>query len=188
MSRTVTAHYFSSVDGIVSNPFEFQYDSFDDTCGALMDRAIAPVDDVILGRVTYTEWAGYWPAQAPAEDASFADFINPVRKHVASRTLSQADLTWSNSTLIDGDLIDFVRRLKDSDESTGDITVAGSISIARQLFEAGLIDALTLTIHPAVAGHGVRFFAEGFPATRLRLLDSTITEKGNAVLTYGRPS
>lgn len=183
MARRLTAHFFSSIDGVVSNPFQFQYDSFDAGVGAAMDSAIGAVDDVILGRVTYSEWAGYWPTQAPDEDASFANFINPVRKHVASRTLTPGDLAWNNSTLIDGDLLDFVRALKETEGR--DITVTGSITVTRQLLAAGLVDALMLTVHPAVAGAGVHLFDETFPATRYTLLEATITEKGNALLTYG---
>ena len=62
--------------------------------------------------------------------------------------------------------------------------VQGSISVVRQLAAAGLLDELTLCLHPAVAGEGVRLFADAAPL-RLELLDSRITEKGNAILTYG---
>lgn len=181
MTRKLSAHFFSSLDGVVSDPFEFQFDSFDQATGEAMDKAIAPVDDIVLGRITYSQWAEYWPNQAPEEDMSFADFINPVRKHVASRTLSQADLAWENSHLMDADLIDYVQRLKEGEG--GEIAVAGSIQVARQLLIAGLLDTLTLTIHPAVAGKGTRLF-DGVPPTRLDLVDSLITEKGNAILTY----
>ena len=99
MTRKLVAALFTSVDGIVSAPNEFQLDSFDDDLGAFMGQSIGAVDDVILGRVSYTEWAGYFPTS----NDPFADFINPVNKHVASRTLTQADLAWNNSTLIDGD-------------------------------------------------------------------------------------
>lgn len=148
-----------------------------------MDASVAHADDVILGRVTYDQWAAYWPVKAPEEDGSFADFINPVAKHVASRTLASDDLTWSNSRLIEGDLIDFVRRLKETEGE--EIVVCGSLSVTRQLLKAGLVDKLLLTIHPAVAGEGQHLFDETFPPTRMRLLDSTITEKGNVCLTYG---
>ena len=63
-----------------------------------MDKALAPVTDVILGRTIYDEWSGYFAGN----DEDFGAFINPVAKHVASRTL-QDPLEWNNSTVIPGD-------------------------------------------------------------------------------------
>jgi dihydrofolate reductase len=91
--RTVTAALFASVDGVVESPNLFQFDHFDDDMGPLMDQALAGVDEVVMGRVTYDEWSNYWP-QAPAGD--FGDFINPITKYVASRTLTGA-LSWATS-------------------------------------------------------------------------------------------
>ena len=76
MTRKLVAALFTSVDGIVSAPNEFQLDSCDDDLGAFMGQSIGAVDDVILGRVSYTEWAGYFPTS----NDPFADFINPVNK------------------------------------------------------------------------------------------------------------
>ena len=109
-------------------------------------------------------------------------------KHVASRTLAPEEVTWSNATLIEGDLLDHLRALRDSGGSEGsaggDIAVQGSLSIVRQLVEAGLMDALTLIVHPAIAGGGRRLF-DGAAATRLRLVEATTTQKGSLVVTYG---
>lgn len=181
MTRRLTATLFYSVDGVASDPHLFQHDSFDEDLARLMTEAIARIDDVVLGRVTYEEWAGYWPGHT-GEDAGFADFINGVPKHVASRTLKPEEVTWSNATLIEGDLLDHLRALRDSEG--GDIAVQGSLSIVRQLVEAGLMDALTLIVHPAIAGGGRRLF-DGAAATRLRLIEATTTHKGNLVVTYG---
>lgn len=181
MSRKVVAALFSSLDGVVSDPYNFQYDSFDDGLAQFMTEAIQGVDVGILGRKTYEQWAPYWPEQSPEEDSTFADFINPLPKHVASRTLQQDALTWQNSHLIEGDLLTFVRELKETEGGT--IAVEGSVSVVRQLIDAGLIDELALCLHPAVQGDGVRLF-EGSAPLRLALVDSRITEKGNAILTY----
>lgn len=181
MTRRLVATLFYSVDGVASDPYLFQHDSFDDDLGQLMTESIAAIDEAVMGRVTYTEWASYWPGH-DGPDAGFADFINGLRKHVASRTLTADEITWSNASLIEGDLLEHVRSLKETDG--GDIAVQGSLSVVRQLVEAGLLDALTLIIHPAVAGTGRRLF-EGAPATRLRLIEATTTTKGNLVVTYG---
>lgn len=180
--RKLTAGLFHSIDGVVEAPDQWQFDAFDDELGGLMMKTMANIDTVILGRVGYEEWAGYWPnAEA---DQEFAGFINNVPKHVASRTL-KGKLGWQNSSLIAGDLEDFVRELKS--RQGGDIAVMSSISLVRQLFLAGLIDELMLITHPVIAGSGRRhLFAPDDPVTRLVLKDSVRTSKGNVVSTYSR--
>lgn len=177
MSRKVTAHLFHSVNGVVESPNLFQFDSFGAEEGEAMGKAIAPVTDVVLGRVLWQEWSGYWPDA----DDPFAQFINPVRKHVVSSTLS-GDLPW-NSTLVDGDPVAHVKKLRDNGDD-GDISIAGGIKTIRSLFTAGVVDALTLTTHPVVTPDGARLFDETVPLTRLQLVDSQITPAGNAMLTY----
>ncbi|MGA4507459.1 dihydrofolate reductase family protein [Propionibacteriaceae bacterium G1746] len=182
MSRKLIAGLFYSVDGVASDPNTFQYDSFDADLGALMTTTIAPVDEIILGRVTYQEWAGYWPNVTEGDDSGFADFINTTPKHVASSTLTPVDLTWNNSSLVTSDLLAFIRQLKQ--RPGGDIAVQGSLSVVRQCVDAGLMDELSLIVHPALAGGGRRLF-EGANHQRLTLLRSQQTEKGNIVATYG---
>lgn len=179
--RKLTAGFFHSIDGVVEAPNLWQFDAFDAELGAALGEVMGKVDTVLMGRVGYSEWAGYWPnAEA---DQDFAAFINTVPKHVASRTLAPADLTWQNSTLIPGELEAFVRDLKSRDG--GEIAVMGGISLARQLLFADLLDELSFFTHPVVAGAGRHFFEPTDPTTRLRLIGSSITSKGNAVLTYG---
>ncbi|MDR6687964.1 dihydrofolate reductase [Arthrobacter sp. 1088] len=177
--RKVTAGLFHSVDGVVQDPFKFQLDSFDDELGKGLTKMINTVDTVVLGRVSYQEWAGYWPNASQDED--FAAFINPVEKFVASRTLSEP-LEWENSHLIDGPLEQFITDLKGRDG--GEIAVCGSISVVRQLLFAGILDELTLMTHPVVAGSGRRLFEDGDPLNRLVLEDQYATSKGNVVSTY----
>ncbi|MEO3940899.1 dihydrofolate reductase family protein [Paenarthrobacter nicotinovorans] len=177
--RKVTAGLFHSVDGVVQDPFKFQFDSFDEDLGRGLSKMITTVDTVVLGRVSYQEWAGYWPNAS--QDDDFAAFINPVEKFVASRTLTES-LEWENSHLIEGDVQQFVTDLKSRDG--GEIAVCGSISLVRQLFFAGVLDELTLMTHPVVAGSGRRIFEEGDPLHRLTLEDQYATSKGNVVSTY----
>ncbi|WP_374624296.1 dihydrofolate reductase family protein [Devosia sp.] len=179
--RKVTAGYFHSVDGVVQSPNLWQFDAFDDELGEMLGTVMQATDTVLMGRVGYSEWAGYWPTATM--DGDFATFINSVPKFVASRTLSPADMGWSNSKLIVGDLLEFVRALKARDG--GDIAVMGGISVARQLFFAGLLDSLTLITHPVVAGAGMRMFEPTDPVTRLELRDCRRTSKGNVVTSYG---
>ncbi|MDK1327396.1 dihydrofolate reductase family protein [Arthrobacter sp. zg-Y1143] len=179
--RKVTSSLFSSVDGVVESPNLWQFDHFDEDMGPAMEAALADMDTVLMGRKTYEQWAGYWPD--PAHDDGFGDFINPVRKYVASRTLD-GPLEWENSSLIEGGLEDFVTALRGSEGGT--IGIQGSISVVRQLLFAGLLDELTLMVHPVVAGGGERLFRPEDPTTRLELKSSRITSSGNALLTYAR--
>ncbi|QWW19308.1 dihydrofolate reductase family protein [Schaalia sp. 19OD2882] len=137
---------------------------------------------MVLGRVTYQEWAPYWPTVTDGEDAGFADFINSTPKLVASRTLTPARITWRNCELIDGDMIEALSRLKEGEG--GDIAIQGSLSVVRQCLEAGLMDELTLIIHPVVAAKGRGLF-DTMATTRLELLSARATRKGNIVATYG---
>lgn len=176
--RTLTAGLFSSIDGVVEAPNTFQFDSFDDELGQMLGEVIGNTTSVILGRVSYEEWAGYWPN---ANDGGFELFINPVEKFVATRTLTEP-LTWQNSTVIKGNLEEFVRELKASDG--GDIAVMGSLSVTRQLIEAGLIDRISLIVHPVFAGKGRHLFEPSDNPVRMELIETTRTSKGNVVNTY----
>jgi RNA polymerase sigma-70 factor (ECF subfamily) len=178
MTRKTTAHLFCSVNGVVEAPNLWQFDAFGPEEGQLMGKAISGVTDVVIGRKLWQEWSEYWQS-ADANDP-FGQFINPVRKHVVSNTLS-GDLGW-NSTVVTADPVAYVDKLKES--GSGDIAVVGGIETTRSLFLAGVIDTLTLTVHPVATPEGRRLFDESVPTTRLQLVDSTITPAGNAVLTY----
>ncbi len=175
MTRRTTAHLFSSVNGVVESPDQFQFDAFGPEEGEAMGRSLADVTDVVIGRKLWQEWSDYWADK----DDDFGAFINPVRKHAIGDL--PAEPGW-NTTVITGDPIAHVATLRESGEGT--IAVIGGIETIRSLFLAGQIDALTLTVHPAVTGHGRRLFDETVPLTRLRLIDAQITSVGNAQLTY----
>lgn len=181
MSRKVVAHLFHSVNGVVESPNLWQFDAFGPEEGQMMGEVIGPVTDVVIGRKLWDEWKDYWPGA----DDPFGQWINPVRKHVVTNTLS-GDLDW-NSVAIDGDPVQYVKQLRETGE--GDISVAGGIETVRLLFLAGAIDELILTTHPVIAGEGRRLFDDSVPLTRLSLVKATQTSVGNAVLTYAlRPA
>ena len=179
--RKVTAGLFSSIDGVVEAPNEWQ-PAFDEEMGAVLSRMLAEQDAVLLGRVTFTEWAGYWPSST---DEPFASYINSTQKYVASSTLDSVD-QWSNSTLIKGPVADFLAELRQQDGGT--IGTAGSPSLVRSLIEQGLLDELTLMISPVVAGGGRRrLFAGDAALTRFELAHAQPTSSGALIATY-RPA
>ncbi len=177
--RKVVSGVFISLDGVTEAPNEWQFDSFDEDLGTEMGAMIAETDAILLGRVTYQEWADYWPTST---DEPFASFINNTPKYVVSTTLNSVD--WQNSTLLKGNLAEELARLKAQPGKT--ITVTGSPTLVRSLLEQDLLDELTLMIHPVVAGKGKRLFPNGGDLKRLQLVSHKMTGSGVAILTYHR--
>lgn len=175
--RKIVAALFISLDGVVQSPDQWQFDHFDEDMGVAMQAALAAQDTVLLGRVTYQEWAPYWPT---ATDEPFATYINRTPKYVASTTLQT--VTWQNSTLITGDLAAALARLKQ--QPGKNIGVAGSPTLVRSLLHAGLLDTLMLMVHPVVVGRGQRLFQDGDALQRLKLVEATTTRTGVLLATY----
>ncbi|MET3861708.1 dihydrofolate reductase [Dietzia sp. 2505] len=176
MTRKITAHMFSTLNGVVEHPDRWQFDSFGPDEMQGMAEMTAATTDLVLGRTLWQEWSGYWPgAQDP-----FADWVNPVRKHVLTSTLT-GELAW-NSVIITGDAAGYLERLRQ--KPGGDIAIAGGVETTRRLVLAGLVDELTLTIHPVITGEGRRLFDDSVPTTRMDLLNSIQTRAGNIIATY----
>lgn len=181
---TISASLFAALDGVVDpgvGNWHFPY--FNDEMG----EAVTKTHDgqvMLFGRVTYDSFAGAWPEREAAggEDAGFAKVLGDMRKIVASR--STLDLTWRNSEQLEGDLVTAVTKLKD-DPSIGRIVLSGSVSIVRQLLDAGLLDELHLFVHPATAGSGLRLFDDNVAPQNLKLLSATPFETGVLHLVYG---
>src|SRR5262245_65622567 len=175
--RKVISGLFISLDGVTEAPNEWQFDVFNDEMGAIMSAHLATEDTILLGRVTYQEWAAYWPTST---DEPYASHINNTPKYVVSTTLDQVE--WKNSTLIHGDLAEEIEKLKR--QSGKNIGVAGSPTLVESLLHQDLLDELTLMVHPVVVGNGKRLFKEGRELNRLRLEDSQTTSTGVVLLTY----
>jgi dihydrofolate reductase len=175
MVRKLVVYTLLSLDGVAESPEQF-FTDFDDAMEDNLAEVIGSQDTVLLGRRMYDEWSHFWPS---SDVEPFASFINSVRKHVATSRPLEGD--WPNASAIDGDLAGFVTRLKQG--PGGDIGVHGSISVAQQLLEAGLVDELRLVIAPAVEIEGRRLFERGVPA-RLTLERSVTSPTGSLLLTY----
>jgi dihydrofolate reductase len=173
--RKVVAYELLSIDGIAERPDEF-ITVFDEAMEENLARVIATQDSVLLGRRMYDEWAEFWPT---SDIEPFASFINGVEKYVA--TSSALKMTWANSTVLDGSLVEGVTELKH--RSGGDIGVHGSIELTQALIEAGLVDELRLVIAPALQLRGRRLFGAGRP-TRLTLTSSVVSPSGYLLLDY----
>jgi dihydrofolate reductase len=134
--------------------------------------------ELLLGRGTYEIFAAHWPY----DKGPIADQLNSTRKHVASTTLERAD--WKNSTLIAGDVAEYVSALKS--QSGPEIQVHGSPGLVQTLLEHDLIDEFRLWIFPVVIGTGKRFFGEGTIPAALKLVDSQVSKTGVTISVYER--
>ena len=181
---TIKASMFMALDGVVDpgvGNWHFPY--FNEEMGAAVEGT-HDADVMLFGRVTYDSFAGAWPGREAAgeADAAFAKRLGDIRKVVVSR--SPLTLAWRNSEQLQGDLPGAVAALK-SDPAIGQIALSGSVSVVRQLLDAGLLDELHLFVHPAAAGSGLKLFEEGGPSRHLRLLSSRPFATGVVYLVYG---
>jgi dihydrofolate reductase len=141
----------------------------------LLDEALG-TEALLLGRRTYGFLAARWPSRA----GELADRLNSLPKYVVSSTLEDPD--WNNSTLLKGDLVNEVSRLKQ--ELNGEINVPASFQLARALIEHDLVDELRLRVYPVVLGAGERLFGETRDKKPMRLVDAQTVGDGVAMLTY----
>jgi dihydrofolate reductase len=187
---------FISLDGVVQAPGGPDEDTdggfrhggwsmpfFDpDVMGSSIDEVAQRTDALLYGRRTWQVMAGAWPER---EGDPFADWINSVKKHVVSDTLSEADLTWQPTALIRGaDLVAAVTALR---ERPGrGVNVMGSAQLARSLLEADLVDELNLMIEPIMLGGGKSIFPTDGAARPFELVSATTTATGVQVCRYQR--
>jgi dihydrofolate reductase len=188
---------FMSLDGVVQAPGGKEEDQdggfrhggwmrpfFDpESMGPILDEVMEASDGLLFGRRTYQAMAAEWPART---DDPFADRINALPKHVATRTLRDADLTWGNSSVLPVDnVMGAVREMKA--RPGGDLLVMGSASFARALIADGFVDEYRLMILPILLGGGKRLFPEDSWGRPLELVSSVTAATGALLCTY-RPA
>ena len=170
--RKLIVGEFISLDGVVETPDAWHFPYVNEEMMAVVGSLAAEVDTMLLGRVTYQSYAGAF-ANAPADD-QVAAMMNKPAKVVVSRTLRE--LEWRNSTLLAGDVVEQVTRLKQ--QPGGAILTTGSTTLVRTLLRAGLVDELNLLVHPIVVGTGRRLFEDDGPQIPLRLAGCTTFSTG----------
>jgi dihydrofolate reductase len=173
--RKVVVYELLSLDGVAEAPDGFITD-WDDAMDRNLAAVIATQDAVILGRRSYAEWARFWPT---SEIEPFATFVNGVTKHVATSTA--LDRQWAGATAVEGDLIEFVRGLKET--PGGDVGVHASLSVAQALLAAGAVDELRLVIAPRIAGGGRRLL-DGLRSIQLETIRCELSPTGYLLVDY----
>ncbi len=187
---------FMSLDGVVQAPGGPEEDTeggfahggwsmpyFDvETMGSAIDELIQGNDALLFGRRTWQVMAAHWPARG---GDPFADRMNEIPKYVASRTLTEGDMTWNSRLLPADDVIGAIRELRARDG--GGMQVWGSSSLARQLVENDLVDEYRLMIEPILLGGGKRIFPDDGQARPLELVSVTTAATGVLICAY-RPA
>jgi len=186
MGRIVVTE-FVSLDGVMEDPggsegskhgaWTFQFSRGEEGDTFKLDETMGS-EALLLGRVTYEGFAAAWPSR----EGEFADKFNTMPKYVVSSTLR--DPEWANSTVLAGDVVEAVTKLKREQE--GDIVVHGSASLAQALIDDDLVDELRLMVFPVVLGSGKRLFGDS-GMKRLQLVDSKAVGDGVMILVY-RPA
>jgi dihydrofolate reductase len=185
MGRIVVTE-FVSLDGVMEDPggsenfkhggWSFKFDRGEDGDKFKLDETMDSTA-LLLGRKTWEGFADAWPSR----DGEFADKFNNMPKYVVSTTLQNGD-RWTNSTVLGGDVVDAVSKLKR--EQDGNIVVHGSAQLTQTLLENDLVDELRLMVFPVVLGTGKRIFGDLRDAKRLTLSDSKTVGEGVSILVY----
>ncbi len=187
---------FMSLDGVVQAPGGAEEDTdhgfahggwsmpyFDPaSMGGFIDEATQTTDALLFGRRTWQTMADAWPDRDDGSDP-FASHMNSITKYVVSNTLTDDDLTWSNSVLISGDdPVAAVTDLKARDG--GDLSMMGSTQLARTLVAAGLVDEYRLLIEPVLLGGGKAVFPADGERRPLELVSTSTSPTGVLLCVY----
>ena len=150
---------------------------FDDKVGEDMGRLMSQPFDLLLGRKTYDIFAAFWPTASEEEGAKP---LNDATKYVASR--GNPTLSWDKSVLLEGDVADAVRALKETDGP--ELQVHGSSDLIQTLLQHDLVDEFHLKVFPVVVGSGKRLFSDGTIPAGLKLADHQVSDTGVVMATY----
>ncbi len=184
MGRIVVTE-FVSLDGVMEAPgggedykhggWTFEIDRGEEGNKFKVDETLG-AEALLLGRRTYEGFAAAWPSR----EGEFAAKFNGMPKYVVSSTLENPE--WNNSTVLKGDLVEEVSRLRDT--AAGDVYVHGSAQLVQALVEHDLVDELRLMVFPVVLGSGKRLFDGTSDKKRLRLAESRTVGDGVTILIY----
>ena len=165
-------------NGFIYGGWQLGGDYGDEVSDKIMGDFMVIPFELLLGKRTYEIFAGYWPTdtQAPL----FVKPFNSTKKYVVSH--KPFKLSWNNSTLITGDVVAEIKKLKNSDGP--DLWVWGSGNLIQTLLQHHLIDRMYIWTYPITIGTGKKLFAEGTQPERFKPVDTKITTTGVIIATY----
>ncbi len=190
MRKIITTTYVT-LDGVLQAPGGPEEDTsggfkyggwlgnyWDEITGDVLNKFMGLPFELLLGKRTYDIWASFWPNTKSSPEV--AKPFNSTRKYVVSHTPTK--LSWKNSTLITGDVVAEIKKLKEEDGP--DLWVWGSGNLIQTLLANHLIDTMHVWTFPVTVGSGKRLFAEGTQAEGFQLVDSKISKTGVIIATY----
>jgi len=186
--RKVVLQEFISLDGLVAGPndsvdFIPASTQGDPSFGQEQAALMGTTDTLLLGRVTYGMFAGFWPNVTEGAEKEFADKFNAVPKVVFSKTLERAPWgKWNEGRIVRGSAVDEVARLKR--QSGRDMLISGSISLAQSLIEQGLVDDFRLVVCPVTLGRGRPLFRDNAGPIQMQLVNAKALDRGAVSLIY----
>jgi len=134
-------------------------------------------DPLLMGATTYRVMSELTAGGEPGTDV-----LNDIKKYVFSASL-KAPLKWANSTLVDTDAVEYVRRLKE--ESDRPLRTIGSIALCRSLLGAGIVDRFRVVIFPVITGASGRDrIFDGYPDVSLELVETRTFDHRTQLLEY----
>lgn len=177
-----------TLDGYTSGPnceLDWHFKKWTSEMADTLYAELRATDTIILGRITYSAMAKYWPGRAndisfPREDLAFADLMNNHTKLVFSNTLRKTE--WSNSVLAAGDAVTEISKLKR--DRGKNMIIYGSGKMVQSLILHQLIDEYQLWIHPIVLGTGKRLFPGMDQQTEMKLMHTQTFSSGVILVTY----
>ncbi len=183
--RKIIVTEFISLDGVVEAPggnetnhpnggWQTNYRHAE--TGEYKVAELAAADALLLGKNTYTQFAGYWPTQT---GPAFADPINSLPKYVVSTTLQSTE--WNNCNIL-RDVVNEVAALKNTEG--GSILVYGSATLVKALINHDLVDELHLQLYPVSVGGGLRIFDDNRALKNFALKQSRAIDNGVVILEY----
>ena len=191
--RKIITTTFVTLDGVMQAPggpeedtsggfdyggWQFGGDYGDEVASKIMNDFMATPFELLLGRRTYEIFASYWPTAKVAPH--IAKPFNSTKKYVVSH--KPFKLSWSNSTLITGNVVSEIRKLKNAEGP--DLWVYGSGNLIQTLLKNNLIDRMHIWTYPITIGTGKKLFAEGTQAQHFKMVDSKISTTGVIIATY----
>ena len=188
--RKIITTTFVTMDGVMqapggpeedpSNGFKWggwTFNYWDELMGGAMNEFMSQPFDLLLGRRTYEIFAAHWPY---IKNDPIADKFNSTSKYVVSH--HQIDLTWNNSRLVTGKVVDEFKKLKQ--ENGNDLWVHGSGNLIQTLLKNELVDKMYMWIFPLTIGKGKKLLAEGVLAKAWKLTESRPSSTGVIIASY----
>lgn len=188
--RKIIVSTFMTMDGVLQAPggpeedrtngFKWggwQFPHSDELTDKALAKLMSASFDLLLGRRTYEIFAAYWPYH---NDNAVGEKFNRINKYVVATT--RVDLSWKNSILINNDVVNELKKLKEQDAP--DLLVHGSSRLAQTLFANQLVDVLHIWTIPITLGKGKKLFEEGTPTQEWKLTESVVSTTGVIIASY----